>query len=732
MVKVYILLLFIFPLDLFAQLSIPPAYTIDSDTAHSKILDRSNWQMLEDTSGGKWTISEVSGSAISNLFHEEIEGGEKLNSPVNTYWIRFKLKSNLSRIANLSLQQKSAYADFYVARSDGKWIHKTTGYNTPWSDRDGYKLVTAVPIIVKPGEEVTVYEKVVFDYRATRPQPLEARFVFTEKLVQDIYIENDTFLFKTILGSFFIGLLFFAAVFNFFFFLVVRERVYLYYSLCLLVGTVNEYHTIYYHVFFRDHPYLLNTNLIFFLVLVNYFAIQMERHFLNTFTRLPRWDKFLQASVFFQFAAALVIYFIGPHLANSTDIILWKVWDWIQGIVLISILTTFLLFIRKRDKAARQFIIACLPVATVWMVNYIIIHGTNSSIAAEWNMYYDRIELLCISSLVIILSWLLFDRYNTLRKENAERALLNERLAKEKEIERSQLIAQQKVVLEEEVAARTAELKQSLADLKAAEKQLIQREKMASLGELTAGIAHEIQNPLNFVNNFSEVSAELLEELRSGPLATLQDGFKSEADDVVADLTANLHKIKHHGKRAESIVKAMLQHSSSITGKKEITDINLLVDEYLHVSYSGMEAKDKTFNVKLVTDYDESIGKIEVVQQDIGRVLLNLYNNAFYAVSEKKRAINVQTAEIYQPTVLVSTKKITGRVKICVRDNGVGIPEEIVDKIFQPFFTTKPTGQGTGLGLSLSYDILKANEGEIKVETKEGEYSEFIIELPLK
>jgi two-component system NtrC family sensor kinase len=200
----------------------------------------------------------------------------------------------------------------------------------------------------------------------------------------------------------------------------------------------------------------------------------------------------------------------------------------------------------------------------------------------------------------------------------------------------------------------------------------------------------------------------------------------------VADLTQNLHKIKHHGKRAEAIVKAMLQHSSSRSGKKEVTDLNLLVDKYLHVSYSGMQAKDKTFDVKLVTDFDESIGKIEVVQQDIGQVLLNLYNNAFYAMGEKKRAMNVESGEKYEPTVLVSTKKITGGVQICVRDNGVGIPDEIVDKIFHPFFTTKPTGQGTGLGLSLSYDILKANEGELKVKTKEGEYSKFIIELPLK
>jgi two-component system NtrC family sensor kinase len=731
MAKVCLLLFLFFPMDLFSQLSIPPAYKIDSDTAGFYLPDRSNWQMLEDTSAGKWTIGQVSSLPVAGFFHKQYKGSEQVSYQVNSYWIRFKLKNNLSRATSIALQQKSAYADFYVAGNDGKWMHKTTGFNKPWTERDGYKLVTAIPVVLKPGEEVTVYEKVVFDYRATRPQPLEAGFVSTEKLVRNSYVENDTFLFKTILGSFLIGLLFFAATFNFFFFLVVRERVYLYYSLCLMAGSVNEYHAIFFHVFFRDHPYLLNTHLVFFLVLVNYFAIQMERHFLHTFTHLTRWDKFLQSTVFIQFLAALTVYFAGPYLANSTDIVLWKVWDWVQGIVLVSILTTFLLFIKKRDKSARQFIIACLPVATVWVANYIILHGANVAIAARWNTYYDRLELLCISSLVIILSWLLFDRYNTLRKENAERALVNERLAKEKEIERSQLIAQQKVVLEEEVAARTAELKQSLAGLKAAQKQLVQKEKMASLGELTAGIAHEIQNPLNFVNNFSEVSVELLEELRHGPLATLQTGYKSEADEVVADLTENLQKIHHHGKRAESIVRAMLQHSSSRSGTKELTDINVLAEKYLQISYSGMAAKDKTFHVKLVTDFDNFIGKLEVVQQDIGRVLLNLYNNAFYAVTEKKKTANIDGPERYEPTILVGTKKINGVVQICVRDNGAGISPEIVDKIFQPFFTTKPAGKGTGLGLSLSYDIIKANEGELTVETKEGEYSEFIVELPI-
>jgi len=247
---------------------------------------------------------------------------------------------------------------------------------------------------------------------------------------------------------------------------------------------------------------------------------------------------------------------------------------------------------------------------------------------------------------------------------------------------------------------------------------------MASLGELTAGIAHEIQNPLNFVNNFSEVSNELLDEMEE----ELNKGNNAEVKNIAGDVKQNLEKILHHGKRADAIVKGMLQHSRVSTGQKELTDINALVDEYLRLSYHGLRAKDKSFNATLQTDFDTTIGKINIVPQDIGRVLLNLFNNAFYSVTQKNVSVH-SAGQQYEPTVSVCTKKIAGKIEIHVKDNGVGIPQNIVDKVFQPFFTTKPTGQGTGLGLSLSYDIIKAHGGEIKVETKEGEGAEFIIQL---
>ena len=262
----------------------------------------------------------------------------------------------------------------------------------------------------------------------------------------------------------------------------------------------------------------------------------------------------------------------------------------------------------------------------------------------------------------------------------------------------------------------------TLSELKSTQAQLIQSEKMASLGELTAGIAHEIQNPLNFVNNFSEVNTELIDELE-------QEAGKGNIEEVQAiakDIRENEEKINHHGKRADAIVKNMLQHSRSTLSQKEPTDINALADEHLRLSYHGFRAKDKEFNATIKTDFDEAIGKINIIPQDIGRMLLNLYNNAFYALAEKAK----QQTNGYEPVISLYTKKINDKVEITVKDNGNGISQKVVDKIFQPFFTTKPTGQGTGLGLSLSYDIIKAHGGEIKVETKEHEGSQFIIQLP--
>ncbi|HET6996760.1 MAG TPA: ATP-binding protein, partial [Chitinophagaceae bacterium] len=328
---------------------------------------------------------------------------------------------------------------------------------------------------------------------------------------------------------------------------------------------------------------------------------------------------------------------------------------------------------------------------------------------------------------------------------------------------RTKAIKKQNELLETQVASRTNELnkanielnqsnatlavqrddlEKTLGELKSTQAQLIQSEKMASLGELTAGIAHEIQNPLNFVNNFSEVNNELIDEVKTRWLSDQKEKTgpdpdpdsnrdRQELDALLDDISSNNEKIIHHGKRADAIVKGMLQHSRTGSGQKEATDINILADEYLRLAYHGLRARDKSFNAKFETDFDTSIGKINIVPQDMGRVILNLINNAFYAAPLPPKGGFRDPQSKHVPTVRVSTKKEGNKILISIADNGPGIPPGLLDKIFQPFFTTKPAGQGTGLGLSLSYDIIKAHGGEIKVESKEGEGTTFIITIPI-
>jgi signal transduction histidine kinase len=288
---------------------------------------------------------------------------------------------------------------------------------------------------------------------------------------------------------------------------------------------------------------------------------------------------------------------------------------------------------------------------------------------------------------------------------------------------RSQKLNAKNLILEERVNERTAALEKSLADLKSTQSQLVHAEKMASLGELTAGIAHEIQNPLNFVNNFSELGIELIEEMNE----EIEKGDIEEIKVIASDLKQNLTKINHHGKRAGSIVKGMLAHSRKGSSEKEETDINSLADECLRLSFHGLRAKDKSFSADFQTDFDPNLPKVSVLAQDIGRVLLNLINNAFYAVGQKAKSAPPD----FKPEVIVQTRKTDKGVEIAVKDNGMGIPEAIKEKVFQPFFTTKPTGEGTGLGLSLSYDIIKAHGGELTIDTAEGKGTTFSIILPM-
>ncbi|HEY5463042.1 MAG TPA: ATP-binding protein [Hanamia sp.] len=389
------------------------------------------------------------------------------------------------------------------------------------------------------------------------------------------------------------------------------------------------------------------------------------------------------------------------------------------GISVLSLIVICLYYIIsswEKLKGAQWAIVAGVLLSLFFILLFFFINIFYESILPQY--YYLFITGFALSfplSLLVYVSM----RFKEFIKEVQQNAKHIVQLSEER---KEQALNQQKV-LQEEVNKQTTEIRTTLDNLKSTQSQLIQSEKMASLGELTAGIAHEIQNPLNFVNNFSDVNKELLIEMKD----EMDKGNTEDAKAIANDIITNEEKINHHGKRAGDIVKGMLQHSRSSTGVKEPTDINALADEYLRLSYHGLRAKDKEFNATMKTDFDESIGKINIIPQDMGRVLLNLYNNAFYAVNQQKN----KNLNSYNPTVSVTTKKSDNHVIITVSDNGNGIPQNIVDKIFQPFFTTKPTGEGTGLGLSLSYDIVKAHSGTLKVETREGEGSEFIILLSI-
>jgi len=375
--------------------------------------------------------------------------------------------------------------------------------------------------------------------------------------------------------------------------------------------------------------------------------------------------------------------------------------------------------LRQNKSGAWILVIALIIDGIYWILNLL------SGLAIIHILYIDTFVPLAL--LIAPLSLAIYLGYSFgMTSQSLQQKLTEvEKLSAEK----NQILSNQNELLEQQVTERTAALHQSINDLRSTQAQLIQSEKMASLGELTAGIAHEIQNPLNFVNNFSEVSNELVDEMND----ELNKGDIGEARAISADIKQNLEKINHHGKRADAIVKGMLQHSRINSGQKEPTDINKLADEYLRLAYHGLRAKDKSFNSILKTDYDTTIGTVSIIPQDIGRVILNLLTNAFYAVAEKKKSF---ADPGYEPTVMLSTKCLRlpsglDGVEIKVIDNGGGIPQKIIDKIFQPFFTTKPTGQGTGLGLSLAYDIVKAHGGQIAATTTEGAGTEFSIRLPI-
>ena len=441
--------------------------------------------------------------------------------------------------------------------------------------------------------------------------------------------------------------------------------------------------------------------------LLIFFVLAFLRKSLKTRTLYPHWDMQFKVAM----AISMFLYVAGLFYHAGAPVLIWI--GKLGLVALVYMLYKFPIF-----KSARSIYLAILPYIIVSIVSTIIMQGF-PKFYNKWESLFDSLQLFAILWGVGV--WIVT------RKQRKELAKAKEKMLEQEE--KARMMTIMKDELEKQVAERTHELtkqnealESALEELKATQNQLIQSEKMASLGELTAGIAHEIQNPLNFVNNFSEVSNELLDEMKD----ELSKNNRQSVNEIVDDIKQNLEKINFHGKRADAIVKGMLQHSRASTGIPEPTDINSLCDEYFRLAYHGLRAKDKTFNATMKMDFDQALnadatgnGKIKIIPQDIGRVLLNLLTNAFYEVHKKaNQTRNTNTGAAYEPIVRMATRKLANAVEITVSDNGNGIPEDVLAKIFQPFFTTKPTGEGTGLGLSLSYDIItKGHGGDISVCT---------------
>jgi signal transduction histidine kinase len=518
---------------------------------------------------------------------------------------------------------------------------------------------------------------------------------------------------KQILG---INLMIF--IIHFFFFVMNRsQRANLYLSASAFAYILGYSGQIAYYLYTHDHTERFYLGNLFFAA----FQIGNMLCFLAVFNFLERKKDVIYWIV-------ILLFFISVPLN-----MLWYDKGWRLGgaayqlIACTCILLISALSLRKRRKGAILFCIGA--VTSLICFGIFMSQGTFDSnahflrqLTVERGIWFTLFWLLITGSVSAYLAWDFSLTSKALSKQLEEvKKLSHQNLAME--MEKREILASQNQILETQVQERTAALTQSITDLKSTQAQLIQSEKMASLGELTAGIAHEIQNPLNFVNNFSEVNQELIDELKE----EIDKGNLREASTIADNLKENESKINLHGKRADGIVKSMLQHSRVSAGQHELTDVNKLVDEYIRLAFHGYRAKVKDFNVDLDINLHPLAGSAPMVRQDIGRVILNLLNNAFYAVMERAGKADAD----YKPKVAVTTKRENNTVIIEISDNGSGIPDDKLPKIFQPFFTTKPTGEGTGLGLSLSYDIItKGHGGDIRVNSQEALGTTFSILLP--
>ena len=736
MIKYFLrfVLLALLPLLSFAQTSVPQTFVITADAAAEIKIERKYLRIWDD-SIGTTEFKKVSNPTISNRF-KEFDTTRTFDFSIKTFWYKLKLKNSLNKKVEIGLPANAMENDIYFCDSTLQWQHLKTGGGYHKSTRDGYQLLNVATLTLDANQEIDIFIK---QHNELRFQPSENLMLFfMDAALQKKYTVKQKLSpisdFEKIINAFLMGMIFITCMINLSFYRAIKEKEYLYFSLFLIFLGLNNLVGIFPDLIFG----FFNSKILF----LNYFTISLWFFFLMRFIQyffktkeyLPKWNKFL---TFYNYLLLLV----WPTLFSLSIITISTFWfdrlgDSLAVLLFIfmdALFITILLTLFNKKVKVNIRILATLPLmflfGPIYSIQYIYqladkYFKVKIPAFVQWvNEWGSLLTLIGILWVILFFSWLLFKRYKSIQEKLLQEVIDRESMEKEKEAEKNLLISQQNEQLEIQVAQRTKELQTSIEDLKATQSQLIQSEKMASLGELTAGIAHEIQNPLNFVNNFSEVNAELILEMKE----ELVKGNIEEATNIAKDIADNEQKIIFHGKRADGIVKGMLQHSRSSTAIKEPTDINKLADEYLRLAYHGLRAKDKSFNATMKTYFDETLQKVNIIPQDMGRVILNLITNAFYVVDEKKKS----GIENYEPTVTVSTKKIDGKLEIKVADNGSGIPQKVIDKIFQPFFTTKPSGKGTGLGLSLSYDIVKAHDGELKVNSIVNEKTEFVIILPI-
>lgn len=662
-----------------------------------------NAHYLRDPTGGMM-IPEVLSSTNNARWQPVNKQVVSFGITKDVYWIRVPLQNNTGRplllkVANNALTEVRVY-ETVNNQVTGEHF---SGATQPFAQRQLLDVDYLFPLKVTPGAAATVYIRVQH-FRGTH-------FPLLAGTGAAFYNEAGR---RNLLQGMYYGFMLLMVLYNLFIYFSLRDSSYLYYVVYVfLMGLFNASVTGYAFRYIWPNLPALNAYEDILSALVCMAGILFTVNFLNTKQNAPVFHRVLLALLAAYTVIGAVVgagYFYPGSVAVET-----------LSLVLVLVLFGAAYRVLQKGYQPALFFLFAWSLLLISVVVFVL---------KDFDVlpYTDFTESsLQIGSAVeaLLLSMALANRINVLKKEKQEAQWETLRSLEKNRT----LMAEQNEMLEKKVEERTSELKlankellTALKNLKDTQAQLVQREKMASLGELIAGIAHEIQNPLNFVNNFSENNAELLAELKQA----VDTGNNTEALALVEQTIANEERITHHGKRADSIVKNMLQHSRSKAEQKELADINALVDEYLRLSYHGLRAQDKLFNATLETHFDPAAGCLYIIPQEIGRVLLNLFNNAFYSVNKKKKA-----KPDYNPVVRVQTQRSADSVIICISDNGLGIPEAIFDKIFQPFFTTKPVGEGTGLGLSLSYDIVaNGHAGQMTVETKDGDFTTFKIILP--